>query len=423
MTVTAKYRAQDSGQTLALFAILVPGMLALMALGIDGAQIFLEKRDAQGAADLAAVSGAKMLSVSNTAAENLADEVGEANGYDKDTEVFPDASYGDATQIEVEIRTEVDTFFMPILNFFAVGDFDKLPVTARAVAQADPGQTSSGNYAVYSLMPCGEEEDFKALEWQGNQNDVFGSVHSNAGADFSGNDNGISDDFDIECTKPELNDSGKDSFTMSGSNAPPPPPGVIGSTGEPASCDGSEAAGEVCHTVVADPPYPLYDAGDINGTLCTNSDYNNDVDIDTDLAPGVYCSKKKLTIKDNVGVSGAVQANGDAGVTFIAYEIDFPGKLPDLWPNLDNTLMYAYKGVGNPIKDEVVNISGDNCSSRGELDGVVYAPYGKIKFQGNCFDVVGGLLGWRVEWSGNNNDVYGELGSSVATSPSVALIE
>ena len=103
--MTAPHRTPHSGQTLALFAILVPGMLALMALGIDGANIFLEKRDAQGAADLAAVSGAKLLSVGNAAAENLADEVGEANGYDKNTEVFPDASYGTATQIEVEIRS------------------------------------------------------------------------------------------------------------------------------------------------------------------------------------------------------------------------------------------------------------------------------------------------------------------------------
>src|SRR5687767_2337131 len=55
-------RRMGAGQTVALFAVVLPGLIAAMALGVDGANLALSYRDAQSAADLGALAGSRMLS-------------------------------------------------------------------------------------------------------------------------------------------------------------------------------------------------------------------------------------------------------------------------------------------------------------------------------------------------------------------------
>ena len=396
---------QGGGQTLPLFASVLPGLLALMALGLDGAQIFLERRDAQGAADLAAVAGAKQLPASKANANVDAELVGQANGYTA-AEVIPNADYGTESQIEVVIDTSVTPFFMPILNFFAPGDYTNVDVSARAVAQSNPGASSSGDYAIFTLQTCGSKEDFKSLEWQGNLNDVTGSVHSSAGADLSGNSNTISGEFTIECHTSDLEDTGKDPYTDSGSN-----PALAGTTGDPADCDGSEVAGEVCNLDVTPPPVPsrsdfgcdfnLSDGDDVSGTITS----------------GVYCVNGKLSVKDDTKTSPV-----SAGATFVADEIILEGDNVDLRPYsgltgiVENALMFADKV---DRESEVIDASGNN----GTYEGFFYAPDGVIKWQGNGNHVTGAFIGWAVEWSGENNDLVGTGGIVAGGPPTIAIIE
>jgi hypothetical protein len=63
------------GQVLQLFVIFAPITLAFMGLGLDEARLFLERRDAQGAADLAALGAARELTITSDP-DDLAAEQG-----------------------------------------------------------------------------------------------------------------------------------------------------------------------------------------------------------------------------------------------------------------------------------------------------------------------------------------------------------
>ena len=180
-------RPRSRGQTLPLFAILAPLMLALMALGLDAAQLFLERRDAQGAADLAALAGVVHLPGDAPGARSAALANGSANGYPV-SEISPVTPYaGDARRIEVTIHSKVDTFFLSVLDVLVPGDYATIDVSARAVARAEPGAVNEGDYVLYALQPCGSEKDFEGITWPGNENIIEGSVHSDSGIYISGN--------------------------------------------------------------------------------------------------------------------------------------------------------------------------------------------------------------------------------------------
>jgi uncharacterized membrane protein len=87
------------GQSLPLFAIcavVIIGLvgLGLVGLGLDAAQTFVERRDAQGAADLAALSGARYLPGDLIKAEAEAYAIAAANGY-PESAVFVVPNYQD----------------------------------------------------------------------------------------------------------------------------------------------------------------------------------------------------------------------------------------------------------------------------------------------------------------------------------------
>ncbi len=397
-----------SGQALPLFVILVPGLLALMAMGIDGANVYLAKRDAQGAADLAAVSGAKLLP-DKVAATALAETIGIANGYLAD-EVTPDADYGDDTQILVTVERDVPTYFMPILNFFGVGDWSTWNVDARAVAQHDPGSSSSGDYALFALQQCGEKEDFKALNWSGENNTVNGSAHTNAGTTISGNQTTVTNEFSVTCTGSNISD--KYSFNEGGTN---PNISPDGDQNVP-DCDGTEAPGEACRQDLPIPAIPFYDHATRTvdtsaiAAICDGPANRGDVDV-TGTVNGNFCSLDgKIVIKDT--------ASTTSGVTFFGKEIIIgdPG-LTFTQPNYQGVLMYAVTSE----EGKGIDYSGNS----GTFEGLWYSPLpsSKVQFQGNDNDLVGALVGYQVDYSGNFNTITGNFGPSAGAPPSVALIE
>src|SRR5688572_230257 len=83
-SVTGHRRA--AGQTLAIFALMLPLLLGMTGLGADGANAYLHYRNAQSAADLAALAGARLLPETPTVldytnARNRAVSVASSNGY------------------------------------------------------------------------------------------------------------------------------------------------------------------------------------------------------------------------------------------------------------------------------------------------------------------------------------------------------
>src|SRR5688500_3321121 len=117
-------RRTGRGQTLALFAVLLPGLMAGMALGVDGANLWLRNRDAQSAADLAALAGARLLPLTPTATDRAAATaaaraVAQANGFPTGVTVttpYVDSSGVSHTDhVKVDIASTVNNYFLPVL--------------------------------------------------------------------------------------------------------------------------------------------------------------------------------------------------------------------------------------------------------------------------------------------------------------------
>ena len=176
----------EAGQTVVLFAILLPLLLGLGAIAVDVGYWYVVKKTAQDAADAAALAAAAELP-DRSAAEDAAETYVDANlpgaswtveyPYVPDTGGSgglpgvqpPEAAPGaqDPTRIEVIVEYEVRTFFGQVFGVLEAA------VSGRAVAERP---VSAGNLAIFShnYHGCadGLEIDAAALR-------VDGLVHSN----------------------------------------------------------------------------------------------------------------------------------------------------------------------------------------------------------------------------------------------------
>ena len=58
---TANSSSSDSGQALIIFAVVVLGLVAMMALALDGGNLYLHRRRMQNAADAATLAAAQVM--------------------------------------------------------------------------------------------------------------------------------------------------------------------------------------------------------------------------------------------------------------------------------------------------------------------------------------------------------------------------
>src|SRR5688500_16355507 len=166
-------RRRAAGQTLAIFALMLPLLVGMAGVGADGANAYLHYRNAQSAADLAALAGARLLPeiptiVDYTNARNRAVSVASSNGYPSG--VTAEAPYIDSGgtihthDVEVVIDSTVQTYFLPL---FGQPTWD---LSVRAVA----GSSWSGSGGSFPAVFAGrrnprERGDYRsasrAIEW------------------------------------------------------------------------------------------------------------------------------------------------------------------------------------------------------------------------------------------------------------------
>jgi uncharacterized membrane protein len=107
-------RLSQKGQSLVIFAVALAGLLALLALVIDGGLIYSHRRTAQTAADAAALAGARELCAGHgtTAAFTRASEyVSRNNVGNADINVD-----GTAETVEVTTTITFNTFFAHLIG-------------------------------------------------------------------------------------------------------------------------------------------------------------------------------------------------------------------------------------------------------------------------------------------------------------------
>ena len=403
--------SQSSGQTLPLFAVIVPGLLALMALGLDGAHLFLERRDAQSAADLAALAGVRSLPDSPSSATADAITVATAHGFQQ-AQVVPVTPYGgDDSLIEVTVSTSVDTFFMSILGFFAPGDYSTVDVNARAVAQAEwtSEETGGGEFAILALEGCPSEE--KSVDISGADDFFVGRVHSNSDVYFSGGNNTVQGDTTHVCGF----------HNGDNSNDFDPDPYQDQPVADPLGTEYDD---------YCDPDDPDYPA-EVNDRFMAPS--SGDWDLSSDgpwwiegskdsktLRSGIYCARGnsgliKLSDSD-ISVEDISPAQG--GVTFVSkWMIDISGSDFDLHPHVFGVLFHT-EGSDNPA----LKVSG----SDGDWMGTMYAPNGTAEISGQQdINLAGGIVAKRVKLNGSNATINGGNEGAPQSPPeqTIALIE
>lgn len=110
--LTAHARAQ-SGQSMVLIALLLIGFIGLLAVTLDGGYAFLQRRNAQSAADAGALAGARELCL--TGDPGLAQAVAYDYALVRNQAEEADVDI-DAGEVEVTARIRFDTFFGSLLG-------------------------------------------------------------------------------------------------------------------------------------------------------------------------------------------------------------------------------------------------------------------------------------------------------------------
>lgn len=151
----------ETGQSAVLFGLMIAGLLGMVAIAVDGGNLYGLKRDAQSAADLAALAGAQHLydgSISDAVSD--AQAYAARNGYaDAVVNVPPTTGphQGQQQYVEVIINRSTPTFFAGI---FGVG---QVAVSARATAHAGH---NTPPYAVLALSRTSQP----AISFSGSNN-------------------------------------------------------------------------------------------------------------------------------------------------------------------------------------------------------------------------------------------------------------
>ena len=143
-------KKSERGQAIVIFAIAIVGLLAVVSMAIDLGRLYVERRNAQSAADAAVFAGAEAkiknasagLSIQNAAIISAARASAAKNGFThvesgKGTKVYvyPDGPIsgpyqGQADYIQVIIQSDFKTFFASLFGRY------QLDNTSEAVVKA-----------------------------------------------------------------------------------------------------------------------------------------------------------------------------------------------------------------------------------------------------------------------------------------------
>jgi Flp pilus assembly protein TadG len=175
----------ERGSVMVITVAAILAMLAMAAFAIDVGSWYQVERQAQSAADAAALAAAQDLPSNPTQAGLDAQSYAAKNL--PGATVTPTTPYNsNASVIKVTVATTAATFFGKLLGVNSVN------VSATSVAQAKPSQacTTPGNgcYAIFtSDSNCGTSGSPNyGITFGGNGDTITGGVHSNGGISMSG---------------------------------------------------------------------------------------------------------------------------------------------------------------------------------------------------------------------------------------------
>jgi hypothetical protein len=399
-------RSSERGVSFVIFALAAVVLLGMVAVGVDGARLYDERRRAQNAADHAALTAAQASCVMHkTAADAVAagEAAALANGYDSNGSTNTvTVSYLGGTQFMATIHTRLPSTFAAVLGW------QNLNTGGAATAEC----TGSGGEAPGAIWAGGDNcfsASDKTVEVTGSKQDVYGGVHSNRDVKVSGSTNRFTD----EPTPPE------DPFTYVGLFQD----GGQGNTYE---------TGSPKQVALPSPQWPGgYSPNDANTSLFNK--YR-----DAAIANGTYFTTKVTTItkdgvyyttsKDGMDISKIV---GGSTRNVVLVAPDGPIKVsgskwhfePYNAPGLPRENLLMVSGLIKPdnrkCSEYVIATSGSNST----WNGIVWAPFGLIEMSGSDNSATNGsLIGWAVRLNGSDLDIIFDSDAYVFV-PEILLLD
>lgn len=385
----------ERGQVLVMVGLALAVMIGAVGLAIDGGRLYLERREAQGAADHAAITAALAFCSGSGSGTAISKGLASAaqNGYNNDgvtNTVAVTFQAGNPPKFRAVVKTMAQTAFMGILGIFT---FD---VAAEAVAGCVGGSSSSGPGAIYAGgTNCTNASGKPAIKVNGSIFKVYGGLHSNSDIGISGSTNqftngpGAPDD-PVTYVGEFFNGGSGNTFQD------PPYPQDVGPALPtpvwPSGWDPSDANPSL---------YAAYRSLAVNTStlndqvtmLTTNGVYYTDsslgIDIGT-ISPGV----SRVTL---VAPNGPVKVAASTLTLGAATDADVaPGTLP----RQGILILSGLTQSGLLMCDTfTVDVSGSDST----WNGIIWAPGGLIKMSGSGTATANGsLVAWAVELNGSN---------------------
>jgi Flp pilus assembly protein TadG len=154
-----KHNKSESGQALILIVLGIVALIGFTALALDGGNAFADRRQAQNAADTAALAAA-LSKVNDQDWQTAGQSRASSNGYTNDgvrstVQIFSPPTEGpytgDTKFVQVIIDSTVKTMFAPVIGV------DEVRNHVTAVARAEPSTTQPMffGHAIVSLSPDG----------------------------------------------------------------------------------------------------------------------------------------------------------------------------------------------------------------------------------------------------------------------------
>ena len=409
----------ERGQALVLIVFAIVALVGLTGLAIDGGNAYSDRRNAQNAADTAALAAAlsKVQGADQTTWATVGEQRAASNGYTDSSngatvKVYDcDQSNGtdqpscnlpataDASlYVGVVITSNIRTYFAPVLGI------RQMTNTVQAVAKAQPQTVTpydEGHTLVSTMPGC-----------KNDQNQTPFTIGGSANVNITGSGVKVNSSCD-----PAFTENGGPSMTSPGicvvggvpntSGITPPPQGGCGTqtdysqyiTQEP-SCTQAGQINKVNGNWVASP-------GNYNSTFPNVSPAGTLI-----LQKGIYCLNNGISLQSNWNITTDVNGNGtydgategvllyvpNGSVTFNGGSTIYLHAITTGTDNFPPELM-GYLIYLPPTNTSPVKITGGSGS---QFIGTIFAPASQVTLEGS-----GGILSLDCQIIGNSINIAG----------------
>jgi Tfp pilus assembly protein PilX len=382
-------RARASrGQMLVISAVAMVVLTGMLGLALDGGRGFWERRQAQNAADHAALAAAwaschgqdPQVAARTAATDNRFTHNG--------TTVWVEVT-GSSGTWTVIVRSRLPTTFASVLGF------QSITAAGRAVARCE--STSGQGFAIFAggencLYPSPGKFQ---IDFSGSTNVITGDVHSNGAIKVSGSDNV----FDGAFTHVQYEDHHASTVFD-----PPANPNNY-----------PEPSGRLDWPITFDLAYyhDLAFAGGSNMFYFTGPVSGSDI---VSRGPGLYYSRDKIDVD---------LSNQTMNVTLVSEKtVTVNGSNMNLTPYMpDNLLAFSAldPAIGQPNELKRCDEPGVKMSGgTNQWRGYIYAPTSQVDLNGSSTSTLrGSIIAWSVKISGSSVD----NSANVSTDPGPKVLE